>query len=647
VTPEQPEAIALQAIRAAKAIAASDSVSLSGVLNEQMERFLSPHFLVRSGRVSDGKGNESPSFSTIVYRAGEALADSDAIPADRAAVVVDICDDLTPAALIDAYARLSSVRRMQKDAIPSQEVRTNITLTIVLGRRSSGSLERLADQLFSLNEMRPHAEWLDMVAITDVGAISYAVQFPGEGLSGDYLPPANGALGPNPPAFYIVVVIRPTLELTFSKMLTFVISHLVVFAPDIAASLPSWSLLLESVPKEVVTHFGFQPNLIGEIVPVPPDGYAGRMAPALPATIEDGRGCLLSTIEYREWQDGGIILATGKLPLEGLLLFLPAVRPEYLKVIKRQHVQVSHVLPLTQQLFASFLQNIQRRSNMKVNTQPAQGFVIQKIMDEGTTTPFVARCYLGLIKLRENAIPDRPKQETFDRIFQSSLSSLMSARTASQEIKRLWEDHASRVQSGEIAKIEGPYIKVSESVDRSLATEFENFLNAGVRTMKTGVQGIATQLGADIGFLFKKQNAFEKGTEKLQQTDPELAEYLRESRTWSERLVGLRNDLEHDFWQFPRVTYANVGGTVVAAEPKVSGEQVTGLLEIFLDRLCCFFEEIIAHVLRKQLLAGMTLTELPTGTRPAEAPERFRITLANGGEAPWRIQYHAEKFEDV
>ncbi len=179
-------------------------------------------------------------------------------------------------------------------------------------------------------------------------------------------------------------------------MLAFLIGHLVIFAPDIANRLLNWSDLLEDVPKGVITHFGFQANLTGQLVPVPPEDYAGRSIPTIPATIEDSTGNVLSTIEYRKWQDGGIILLTGKLPLDGLLIFLQNVRPEYLRVIKRPQLQISPLLPLTRGQFGEFLKNIEGRSNLRVNTQPPQGFVIQKIMDEGTSTPFIARCTLGL-----------------------------------------------------------------------------------------------------------------------------------------------------------------------------------------------------------------------------------------------------------
>jgi hypothetical protein len=56
---------------------------------------------------------------------------------------------------------------------------------------------------------------------------------------------------------------------------------------------------------------------------------------------------------------------------------------------------------------------------------------------------------------------------------------------------------------------------------------------------------------------------------------------------------------------------------------------------------------MIAHVLQRQLPDGSTITEIARNLRAAEAPERFRITLAQGGEPPWQITHHASGFDDA
>ena len=69
------------------------------------------------------------------------------------------------------------------------------------------------------------------------------------------------------------------------------------------------------------------------------------------------------------------------------------------------------------------------------------GFVIQKLMDEGVSTPFIARCYMGLLRLRENVFPDKAARDSFDNIFEASMSSLTAARTAAKDISSVWTNH--------------------------------------------------------------------------------------------------------------------------------------------------------------------------------------------------------------
>lgn len=133
----------------------------------------------------------------------------------------------------------------------------------------------------------------------------------------------------------------------------------------------------------------------------------------------------------------------------------------------------------------------------------------------------------------------------------------------------------------------------------------------------------------------------------LRKVNGALADYLLQTRGWTERLILLRNNLEHDIWEFPRVNYAVENGRVRAIEPMISGEDLTALVAFLFDRTICFFEEMIAHALQHNLSHGTTITEIALAKRIKEAPERFRLTLAQGGEPPWRITYHRSKFDDT
>src|SRR5258708_14291111 len=113
---------------------------------------------------------------------------------------------------------------------------TTITLGIICARRSALPLDDLGEELDRLNAKTPSRGWADMVVVATVGVLNYAVQFPGEGLSGDFLPAGEGAVAPFTPPMYIVIVMRPTGASALNQMLAFLVRHLAIFSP--AAKLP-------------------------------------------------------------------------------------------------------------------------------------------------------------------------------------------------------------------------------------------------------------------------------------------------------------------------------------------------------------------------------------------------------------------------
>jgi hypothetical protein len=306
-------------------------------LKEQLRRLISSDFAIDSGAVFDASGKSTPTYPIVIYRADtERVSEVDGqltIPADCAAVVIDVCDEINVERLHQAYTLVSQVKQVAKTPVPKTEgnSRTNITLGVVFALRSTVSLDILADELYRLNLSAPFKHWLDMLVVAPNGVVNYALQFPGEAsLAGDFLPPAEGALDTiAPSAFYVTIVMRPTRQRSFNKLIAFVLAHLQLFSPDATAKQLNWNLILEGLPTGAVTTFGFQPNQQGQLVAVPSDGYTGKFIPNKPVLIESEGGEILAAITFLKWQTGGVIILAGKLPLEGMLLFLPDPRPEY------------------------------------------------------------------------------------------------------------------------------------------------------------------------------------------------------------------------------------------------------------------------------------------------------------------------------
>ncbi|MFM0368412.1 hypothetical protein [Paraburkholderia aspalathi] len=641
--------IAQEVLETGRQVAAVSAGTLSAALRAGIERYVGWPYKVASASVVGVDGTVSDTFAAVVYAAKEKspAAAPAHIPADSAAVVVDATDSLTIDNFRAAYARVARAKRLKNSPAPKLDTpTTTVTLGVIYAQRSDLPLEAFAEELERLNAATQSREWPDMIVVASMGAIQYAAQFPGELLSGDYLPPAEGALNNYIPAVYVVIVLRPTGTFTFNKMMSFVVAHLGIFSPG--AKLSNFTEFLDGVPKTAVVMSGYQYDLRGNLSPVPRNQYQDRFLPAPPFQITDRRGQHLATIQLIPWQDGGTILVKGKLSLLGLLPFFG--RQDILKagvVTRPDDLQISYVLPITSADFGDMLTRFQQRSNMLVK-HPQSRWIVQKLADEGSASPFMARLFMGLMRLRDAVYSEPVARESFDKAFDFVPTSLFTARTTAKEMSDLWAGHTRKVTAGEVVRRQGVAIHIDENIDKELRKQVEHFLNSAARVIKQGMQGLTTQLGVDIGFMFKQQPAFERGIAALKATDPLLANYLEKSRqTWSERLIKSRIDLEHNNWSLPRVTYDTSGANIVAVEPLVAGQPVTEFVQAMLDRVCCFVEDVTAHCIQQKMAAPITITEVPLAERRSEAPERFQLTLAVGGQPRWNISYQSSSFEKV
>jgi hypothetical protein len=618
--------------------------AIGDALNAALKRFFGNRFTSGCGHIVDLAGATSSQFASVVH-SNPAAKGPIAAPSDSVAAVIDVHDDLTLENLRQSYGRISNAKSLTKTPVPHGETRTNITLGVVWAARTALPLEVITDEIALVNKQTPGTRWPDMIVVGTT-IINYAVQFPSEPLSGDYLPPAEGATETTAPAVYVVAVMRPTGAFTFNKMLAYLLAHLGIFSPGDVAARPNFNEVLEGVPPTAVTLYGYQYNLRGDLVSVPRQFYNDRYLSPRPFFVESEHGEQLAAIQYLPWADGAAILLHGKLPLEGLLVFFGTKVTGRGRVIRLKEGQISYVLPITQFDFGEWLKSLKRQSNMNVKQDPGR-FVVQKVADEGTNSPYMARIFIGVLHLRDQVYSYPKKRNSFDAHYDYVTSALTSTRDSARKLAKLWKDHQDKVDSGEVAKIDGSgNIHVQESIDKELRSEIETLLNAATRCLKTGMQNIALELGANIGFLFQQKDSFEKGVASLQTTDPDLAAYLQHTRAWSEPMLKSRIDLEHGTWVLPRTGYAVDNGSVKTNEPTVAGKPVSEFVDFTFDRLCCLVEEVLSHCLRRRMPGGITLTEIPLAKRVAEVPERFRITIENSGQPSWRIAYHLSRFEN-
>jgi len=392
----------------------------------------------------------------------------------------------------------------------------------------------------------------------------------------------------------------------------------------------------------------YQANLKGDLVPVPTElKFNHFFLFPLGFSVEDRRGELLAKVQYLPWQDGGVVRVIGKLPIEGLLIFAGA---DALKqpVVRLGGEQTSGVIPLSREQFIEMAERTARQSNLVIKPDERPKWVVEKHGDEGTTSPFIARLYMGILRLRDLALSDSTEREQFDKAFQGVIAGVESIRGAAKTVLGLYASHSERVARGEIARVLGGIVFVDENIDHELRKQTEIVISTASRVVKDRMQEVLRALELDVGFFYKKPSAFAAGISKLKQQDATLAKYLEQTRAkWSERLTNCRTALEHGSWVLPKVAHESSAGSVRTIEPLIDGQPVSLFVSHIVDRTCCFIEELCAYALQRRMPEGISFAEIPLSERKPEIVERFRPALIGGGMPIWTISYHDSKFEET
>ncbi len=616
--------------------------SAYALLNAFLKRYIAWPYRATPGRAFDSMGVESSEFGSLVYASSEDLT---RVPADVLACAIDVHQTLGLEELRTSYARIAEVKKLAKSPPPRTSPNIPVadaTMGVIFAMDSNVPLETLAEELQQLNRQHSHRHWVDMVVVVARGTIHYVCQFPHQPL-GTFLPPAREAFVSA--AMYVHIFARPHAEFSLNRMCAVLFPYLHFFSPG--TSLPPYPEALEGVPKTGLTIAPYQANLKGDLVPVPTElRFNQFFLFPLGFSVEDRKGELLAKVQYLPWQDGGVVRVIGKLPIEGLLIFAGA---DALKqpVIRIGGEQISGVIPLSREHFIEMAERTARQSNLVIKPDERPKWVVEK-RDEGTTSPFIARLYMGILRLRDLALSDATEREQFDNAFQGVIAGLENIRAAAKTAVELYSSHSKRVARGEIARVVGGIVFLDENVDHELRKQTEIVISTAGRVVKDRMQEVFRTLNLDIGFLYKKPSTFATGIAKLQQQDISLANYLEQTRAkWSEQLKKRRDGLEHGSWVLPKIVHEPDSGSVRSIEPLVDGQPVTQFVSHIVDRTCCFIEELCAYALQRRMPEGISFAEIPPNERKPEIVERFRPALAGGGMPIWALTYHDSKFEDT
>jgi hypothetical protein len=488
-----------------------------------------------------------------------------------------------------------------------------------------------------------------MIAVLSKGVISYTALLPGASTDGMYFLAAKEFVGPAYALpMSIRLLVRPTGEKTLNAVLSFAVARAQVFQP--AAGVSNYVPLLEGLPTHGLPIETYEFDLAGHLQPVQAQqAFAARLN-FESFSITAGKQTL-GAVKFFPRQDGAVIVVKGRFPIEPILAFLssacPTMSAGHMRYIPRDGFSVSYLLPITR---IDFLRGLglfaQRSSGIHIERQEPK-ILVQRTGNEGTSSPYVARLWAGLMELRDWALEDDTRRGEFDVFYEHVLAGTRDVRQAAEDIQSIWSTHVDAVTAGAIIRRKGAQTHISESVDRTLSAAADTLLIASTRTIKNALQKLANYLGRDIGCLFKADSAFRTGLERLAKCDPALANYLAASRIWTEPLVTARNNLEHALVATAKVRYCVEHQPVSVIEPELLGTPLTRAAKVTVERLLCFVEEVAAHCLSQKMPAGLGIHEVPLSARDPDFPRRFKLTVQPGGLTPWALPARVGEFRSV
>jgi hypothetical protein len=618
--------------------------NLNALLNAFFADYLVWPFRATPGKAYDAVGAESAELGSLIYTASQDLR---RVPADALACAIETHQTLGLRELRTSYDKIAKVKALAKSSVPKISSDTPVadaTMGIIFAADSSVPLEALAEELEQLNKTQPNQHWVDMVVVLSRGTINYGCQFPDKPLN-DLLPSARNTKVRA--AMYVHIVAKAHTPFCLNRMCTLLFYYLYLFSPG--TGLPPSEEMMEGVPQMGMTIASYQQNLSGQLVPVPLELRFNQFF-LFPIGFRavDGRGEELARVRYLPWQDGGVVRVTGKLPIESILIFAGKEAVSQM-VIRLKDEQFSGVIPLSRQGFIEMADRMAKQStNIYIKPDPRPNWIVENRGSEGTASPFIARLFLGICRLRDQALSDAKVREQFDVAFEAVLNGLESVRAASSELVKTFTEYQQQLARGEGVQITGNVAHVDKKrIDREIRTKCDEVIGTTCRVLKDRMQILLRTLGLDIGFLYQRDGAYATGQSKMRQEDAALADYLQQTRTeWSEHTILCRNNFEHTIAGQLKVKLQFHGNSVTAPEPQVEGQPVTFFVNRITDRVCCFVEDLLAHVLQSHLPAGISIGEIPVTERKPEIVERFRPALIGGGTPLWTITYHDSKFEE-
>lgn len=275
--------------------------------------------------------------------------------------------------------------------------------------------------------------------------------------------------------------------------------------------------------------------------------------------------------------------------------------------------------------------------------------VLKKISNEGSSSPFLARLFFGLLDMRDQlyliGIQDKQeKQKLFDRKFKPMYEAAQATRDAAIEVEQLIRTHLDAIRSGHAVQFNANKYSIQETIDIPLGQAVDKLIDQSIIATKSCLQDILKDpLGLDIGFLYKEDKKFNDSITAINKAkEARLTIYLSEVRTrWLSKLNELRVDHQHHGWCLDEIKYKRINSSQIEAIlPNINNLPVDEFVRLSANRTLLFIENMMAYAMQRSCRYPIFIVEIPKEQRDSKDPRRFRLAARGlDNSQPWVLNY--------
>jgi hypothetical protein len=268
-------------------------------------------------------------------------------------------------------------------------------------------------------------------------------------------------------------------------------------------------------------------------------------------------------------------------------------------------------------------------------------FETRQIGMEGTSEPFIARVFLGLIDTATNIFSQQDKN-AFDERFMGTLTPALELRNALVSIRKLITGHKEALQKGTIVRKAQVDPLLSERIDNPLRSHTVHFLEMAGAIIKNLPLAMKFFV-INIDYMADREQRFAKGCERYEGKHPELVAYLRKLRPFLLDIDEQFKKMRVEGWNLSNVKYTFSNGVVSMVEPLIGDEPVSAYIERVFSLLALSIEEVIMYGFQRSLSGSIAIAEIPLGQRNPINAQRFRRTLRDS-EPTWQLKWTGKGF---